>query len=244
MSAGELPVRIGIVRADRPPPLLAEIDARVISHELSRRLGPVSCDLRVVGDPIGQWSSRSTAAWPADVDAIIDLADHLAADQHLSAMFGRTVDAHAAEIRARMLAHLAIEGPLTDDVLDATTPWRPTDVWIIAREHGVDAGADPALVALADGGEDRQPALDAMFDQITSQLAEGAGANRHETTESHQVARLLATTSDLEDRLERQADEARRDAADAAARIDELTAELSVVRERQQRTDLDPPTDR
>ena len=50
--------RIGVVRPAGGHPVAAAAEARVVRHELERRLGPVTLDLRVDGDdPIGPWEA-------------------------------------------------------------------------------------------------------------------------------------------------------------------------------------------
>jgi len=232
----DAPVRVGVVRPNRPPRPVAEAEARVIRTELTRRLGVVSCDLRVDGAPVGPWSSRATAAWPADIDLEIDAAilwnDEL---PPLTALFGRTVDATAADVRARMLEHLGLGGrPLDDAVLDDAIPWRPTDLWLLARRDGVAAGASRELAAFADDGRSSAP-LDAAFDAIAASVRAGLPPDRSDA----EVSRLRARVAELEAACAELADDADRREAEAVGLIDELEAEKAILVERELRVAID-----
>ncbi|NNE13165.1 MAG: hypothetical protein HKN41_13075, partial [Ilumatobacter sp.] len=143
-------VVVGLLRPDRPRRVVAEAEARVIATELERRLGELALDLRVSGEAIGPWRSAATAAWPGDVDVFVDdgalWADGAPA---LTALFGRTVDDGAAEVRARMLRHLGVV-PSTPFVLDrerleALDAWHvsPTDLWLVAAAADAVETGDP-----------------------------------------------------------------------------------------------------
>ena len=66
------PPRFGVLRSERGLPVIASAEARVIRGELERRLGPIMLDLRIDGDQLADWLPIAHAAWPVDVDAIID----------------------------------------------------------------------------------------------------------------------------------------------------------------------------
>lgn len=232
----DVPIAVGVVRPARPAGPIAEAEARVIRAELARRLGPVTCDLRVDGPPVGPWSSRATAAWPADIDVEIDPAGLWNDDlPPLSALFGRTVDPTAADVRRRMLEHLGIGGsPVADEMLDHEVPWRPTDLWLLVRHDGVAEGASPDLVALADGPA-MASALDAAFDEVATEIRGRLTDDRA----AAEAVRLRARVTELERQLADARSDADRRAAEAARVIDELRSENSVLLEREQRASVD-----
>jgi hypothetical protein len=230
------PIRVGVVRPDRPAPPIAEAEARVIRSELTRRLGTVVCDLRIDGAPLGEWTTRATAAWPADIDVEID-SNLLWGDglPPLTALFGRTVDPTAADVRGRMLEHLGLGGrPLDDDVLDADIPWRPTDLRLLARRDGDAAGSSFELAAMASDGEEAAR-LDTAFDDAVATIRERLPADRLDD----QIARLRARVVDLENLLRATVDAADRERSEVIARLDQLAALNDVLQEQAERALLD-----
>lgn len=237
MTLSDAPLRVGIVRPARPESLVADIEARVIGAELTRRLDSVSVDLRVEGDAIGPWASRSTASWPIDIDVEVDAA-LLWGDgvPSLCAIFGRTVDDDAAEVRRRMLAHLDIGGrPLDNKVFESAVPWRPTDAWLLAERDGVAPGASPDLIALADRSPATAAALDSAFDSVVDQVIAVVGELRRNAV----VARLRARVAELEQLVATITDDACRERAETNARLDQLASTEVVVEERRARDELD-----
>ncbi|MAT07126.1 MAG: hypothetical protein CL424_18995 [Acidimicrobiaceae bacterium] len=239
-SEAVTPIRIGVLRSANasPDPVVALAEARVIRHELTRRLGEVSVDLRSRGSAIGPWEPVEHAAWPSDVDAAIDLDDGTGdSGLQLTTLFGRTLDPRAVEVRRRMLTHL---GVLPIDRLDDDTlarrlpaPRRPTDVWILLRDAEQVEVADEALRALAtdvDVDGTASSAVDAWIDRAV----DGLGLDPAPT-----VARLQRQVDDLTAELAATADAARRAERLATERIDELSAECDALRERLERTRLD-----
>ena len=235
------PIRIGVARPDRPPGLIAEIEARVIRAELERRLGATTVDLRVDGAPIGAWASRDSAAWPADVDAVVP-PDLLWSDDlpPLTALFGRTLDDVAIEIRSHMLDHLGCsDEPIDDRVVADEVPWRPTDVWLLARRNGVSADTDPRLQAMAEGDATAAD-LDGAFDAAADHIADTVGPQRMTTI----IARLRRHALQLDADHRAAVELAHRNVVEAATLVDELRAENAVLRERDTRRALDDPSAR
>lgn len=230
------PIRVGVVRPDRPALPIAEAEARVIRSELTRRLGTVVCDLRIDGAPLGEWTTRATAAWPADIDVEID-PDSLWGNglPPLTALFGRTVDPTAADVRGRMLEHLGLGGrPLDDDVLDGDIPWRPTDLWLLARRDGVAPGASPELASF-DADDGTVEMLDTAFDVLTAAIRAQVPAERA----VNEIARLRARVSELEAEVGDAGSDADRREADAVRMIDDLKAENAILVERELRASID-----
>lgn len=238
MSGGPAPVRVGVRRADDAPDdvVLAIIEARVVRAELERRLGPLSIDLRTDGPQIGPWQPLGHASWPGSVDLTIDLAD--APQCPLSALFVRTVDPTAADVRRRMLTHLSVlpgPGVVTDDAVRdlLPAPARPTDVWLVVEAAG--AVSDDSIYAPLLGVDAEQVTeLDRWFDTCAAQLP----AERSDA----EVARLIARVNDLTRQLAELDSSARRAERDAVDHIDDLVAELTITRERLTRSALDAPS--
>lgn len=228
--------RFGIVRAADASldPTVAEIEARVVRSELERRVGPVSLDLRTDGPAVGPWLPREHAAWPADVDATIDLADLGELAARLPALFARTVDPTSADVRSRMLHHLGVlpvDTPLTDDLLAELlpAPARPTDLWLVVRAADELATDEPSHRPLRDGGSDAA-GIDRWFDDTVAALPVDA-----EPT----VARLRAEAAELRSRLAAAHDDGLRLERLATERIEHLTTERDSLRERLERAQLD-----
>lgn len=236
------PVRLGIVRPGHASPsaLVATIEARVLQAELTRRLGAVLLDLRTDGAAVGPWQPLAHAAWPAAIDARPDVTGLWGATP-LTALLGRTIDPAAAEVRARMLAHLGLI-PEAAVALDATRlasltelHLRPTDLWLVARAAGTVATGDAAVDALvAEPGSPDVAALDAALDAIAATVDPAVvGASVAALTD--EVAALRARVAELE------ADQ-RRDAVETTARLDVLEQERAVLQERLERAQLDGAT--
>ena len=233
------PLRLGVLRATdaSTDPTVAEIEARVVRTELVRRLGPVTLDLRTDCTAAGPWLPRTHAAWPADADATIEL-DGLGDDAgHLVALFGRTVEPDAADVRSRMLHHLRVlpvDGPLDDDLLAALlpAPARPTDLWLVVVSASEVATREPAHQLLRAGvTDDRTEALDRWFDDTVASLP-------IDTTPT--IGRLRAEIDELRTRLDTAHDEGRRVERAALEHIEHLTTERDSLRERLDRAQLDP----
>ena len=231
------PIRLGIVRPDRPAAVVAIAEARVLSRELERRLGSVVLDLRVHGDQIGPWAPLANAAWPADIDAQIDPELIWSTGvPPLTTLFGRTVEPAAAEVRRRMLAHLGLLPSVVDEQTVeelSSLPMRPTDLWlIVAAAERVEID-DPAIRSFGTtAGDPDQTELDAAFDAIAGPLVdlEPTGSALQESVAAEQVWRRRAAEL---------ADELARSEAEAARRLDELAGQASVLRERIRRLELD-----
>ncbi len=234
------PLRLGVVRAANASPdvTVAEMEARVVRAELERRLGAVTFDLRTDGPTTGPWLPRAHAAWPADIDAMIELDDLGDRAGHLVALFGRTVEPVAADVRSRMLHHLEVlplgDTVLTDDLLDdlLPSPARPTDVWLVVRSASNLATSEPAhqlLRADADGGD--TGALDHWFDDVVAGLPTDTTAT---------VSRLRTEVDELRARLDAALDELTRSEREALERVEDLTTDRDSLRERLDRAQLDP----
>ena len=231
-------LRLGVVRAAdaSTDPTVAEMEARVVRAELERRLGPVTLDLRTEGPTTGPWLPREHAAWPSDVDATIELGGLGDDAGHLVALFARTVDPVAADVRGRMLHHLGVlpvDTALTDHLLAELlpAPARPTDLWVVIRSAADLATGEPAHRLLrADADGDRAEALDRWFDDTVAALPVDV-----EPT----IGRLRAEVDELRARLEAAHDETRRAEREATEQIEHLTAERDSLRERLDRAQLD-----
>jgi hypothetical protein len=229
--------RFGIVRVGRPHPALANAEARVIARELQARLGEAGFDLRVDGETCGVWQPLAHASWPSSVDAVLDVgALWDASAPPLTALFARTVEPAAAEVRRRMLRHLGVipEGAFElDDERWArltTGHARPTDLWLVATEAAAVTIADPAVTGLATGtGDPAQAALDGVFDQLVAALP-------HHLAEPS-AARRQARLADLMTELGEVRAAALRAEHEATARLDQLGDENRTLRERLARLD-------
>lgn len=234
--------RLGIVRPDRPVRWLADAEGRVLDAELSRRLGPVSLDLRVDGPPVGRWGSLDHAAWPRDVAAVIDVgALYGEGVPPLTTLFGRTVEPAAAEVRRRMLIHLGII-PDTEYQLDDSTlaplgapSLTATDMWLLARSATRIAIDDPAIVALVSATSGpSQITLDHLFDRIAADVSPDIDAPAT-------IAALTAECDDLRhdlDELQARLVYEQRQAADLG---DDLRAQIEILRDRLDRAEIDRP---
>lgn len=228
--------RIGFRRDDRPHPVVAVAEARVIHHELERRLGPITLDLRIGGDAIEPWLPLAHAAWPADIDAVVEhhevVGEGLAP---LTSLFARTVAPEAAEVRRRMLVHLGVvDGNPFDaaalDALDALAP-TPTDLWLAVSSAPSVAVDDPAIAALAAPastsiGDDDDPcaALDAAFDGVATRLG------HHElvaAARDREIARLRDERDDLRRAVAELESSVARERAETGALVDDLARRLA-----------------
>ena len=231
-------LRLGIERPDRPSEVVAAAEARVITHELERRLGDVTIDFRVDGNPVGPWAASSAAAWPHDVDAVVDPTLLWGVDlPPMTSAFGRTVDPSAGAVRARMLEHLGILPieRVDDSLLDAwgrSGSIRPTDLWLVLNAADDIDLSDPALTALAEN----QPAadVDGAFDRVVESVADVLPGDALTERLRRAISERDGARADLADAIDR----ARRAEHEAASRLDELQAELAVLHERIERIEL------
>lgn len=233
------PIRLGIVRpaGASGDAIVAEIDARVLATELARRLGPVLLDLRIEGSALGRWRSLANAAWPAAIDALVDADALWSSTVPLTALFARTVEPAAAEVRLRMLAHLGLV-PADPSVLDPTRlaelrtlSVTPTDLWLAARAASAVATGVVEVDALvtpvdAPGIAELDRALDAVTAGVT------VGGDRTLQAVQRERDALRARVAELEAA-------AARDARESADRFDELAHERTVLRDRLERAELD-----
>jgi hypothetical protein len=233
------PIRLGIVRpaGASGDAIVAEIEARVLAAELARRLGAVLLDLRTDGPALGRWQPLANAAWPTAIDALVDVGGLWSSSLPLTALFARTVEPAAADVRSRMLAHLELV-PAAPTPLDAarltelqTLSITPTDLWLAARAaSAVSTGvaAVDALAAPADADGI------AELDRVLDTLAAGVEVGGERTVQSllQELAVLRTRVTDLEAA-------AARDARESADRFDELAHERTVLRERLVRAELD-----
>ena len=229
-------LRLGVERADRPLEVVATTEARVIRHELTRRLADVTVELRVAGARLGPWLPLEHAAWPAEIDHQLDVSDLWAEGQPpLATLFARTVHPEAADVRRRMLRHLGVipQGEFTlDDEFLAGLPQgapRPLDLWLIA-------GAASSIEADAAAGfaprDVDHPVLDAVFDALVASV---------DADHAPTIARLTLERDAARRDAEGAADSLRRVQADIADRLDALQAENDVLRERLERAELQHP---
>lgn len=230
-------LRLGLRRADRPLAVVAIAEARVLQHELERRLGTIGLDLRLDGDPLGGWQPIANAAWPTDIDAELDAAT-IWGSTPLTALFARTVEPAAAAVRRRMLTHLGLlpAGDFDQETLRSLSalPIRPTDLWLmVTAAERVDVD-DPAVAAFAaPAGGPEQTALDAMFDRVA------ADAAATDVSFDRVVERARAREADWQRRATETADELVRSQLEAAERLDELESENRVLRDRVERLQLE-----
>ena len=237
MSTTAPPPRIGVLRpaSASTDPAVALAEARVIRHELARRLGEVSIDLRNDGATIDPWLPLEHAAWPGDVDATIDLTPVTGTQPpRLLALFARTVEPAAADVRWRMLHHLGIlpVEQLDDAELERRLPrpQRPTDLWLVVRDATELDVTETRLDALRSADSDETRAVDGWLDEVVAGLSIETGP---------MIARLTARVAELESALAEATSAAARSERLALDRIDELQAECDVLRERLARTELD-----
>ena len=232
--------RLGIVRpvGASSRPIVAEIEARVLRHELARRLGPLVLDLRTDGPALGSWQPLAHAGWPGTIDARVD-ADALWAGRALTALAGRTIDPTAADVRARMLRHLGVI-PTEPVPLDAarlaaleSAHLRPTDLWLVATAASDVATGDPSVDALATPPTDMAIGqLDSFLDELVSGVADAVPTTASVAALTDEVAALRARVAELEA-------DAHRALVDTTARLDELAHERDVLVDRAGRDRLD-----
>lgn len=234
-------LRLGILRPGRTLEVVAAAEAAVIRHELTRRLGDVSFDLRIDGDRLGPWLPDAAAAWPGEIDIAVDTSPLW--NEPLTALFGRTVDSRAAEVRQRMLRHLDVI-PEASFVLDdarlaelLAVAIRPTDLWLIARAAADIAVDDPAITALA--GSSPTERVDLVFDTTANEVAAQA-----EPFIGTSIARLTLERDDARREADAARDELARVTVEVADRLDALTAETAVLRDRLAKAELRPSVDR
>ena len=235
--------RVGVLRHDRPLDVVARAEARVVGHELSRRIGALTLDLRIDGDAVGPWHPVSHAAWPSGVEMVVDLDELVSGGiTPLTALFARTVDPEAADVRRRMLVHL---GSLPVDRFDDAAlaaavelPLRPTDLWLLVTGAGHVEVEDPAVRALAGAPAEALNALDEHFDVLADRLRATAGIGG---AAAAQMAVLAARVGELEMELEAARSDARRERLEALHRLDELLAERRRLVDRLERAELDGP---
>lgn len=237
------PIRLGIVRpaTGSGDPLVAEIEPRVLAYELARRLGPVSLDLRTDGDAIGRWLPLAHAAWPAAIDAQLDAAALWSSSVPLTALITRTIEPAAAEVRARMLAHLGLipadPAPLGADRLAelAALSITPTDLWLVARAAtAVDTGVAELDAVVTPVSSPGIAVLDAGIDALLAGTELPGAAT---------VGRLQGELTALRARVTELEAEARRTAVETAGLIDDLVHERAVLRERLDRAQFDLDND-
>jgi hypothetical protein len=228
--------RIGVLRPSTAShdPVVALAEARIVRHELTRRLGEVSIDFRNEGAVFAPWLPVEHGAWPSDVDATIDLTPVTGPEgPRLLSVFARTVDPTAADVRRRMLTHL---GVLPVDLLDDAelqrrlpTPQRPTDVWLLVNAADRTDLSDPRVGALR-GDARESAAIDVWYDECVAGLPVDITPT---------VIRLTARIDELEVALADAQSEAARSERLALERLDELQTAYDVLRERLVRTELD-----
>ncbi len=236
------PLRIGVRRAPgaSSDAAVATMEARIVRCELERRLGALSFDLRTEGEPVGPWLPWRHATWSTAVDATVELGELGDLADQLVSLFGRTVDPVAAEVRERMLEHLAIlpigDEPLTDERLAELLPRpaRPTDVWLVVRSATTLATSEPAHRSLR---VDADAEIVARIDRWLDAAAASVPDDAHGDT----VTRLLNEVAELRGRLAQTADDVRRAERTALDRLADVTAERDILRERLDRTELDRP---
>jgi hypothetical protein len=233
------PIRLGIVRpaGASSDATVAEIEARVLVTELTRRLGPVLLDLRTDGPAIGRWQPLAHAAWPTAIDAVVDVAALWSSTLPVTALFARTVEPAAAEVRARMLLHLGVvaaePAPLDHArlaMLEELT-LTPTDLWLIARAAaGVHTGVadiDALAIPVSAAGVAE---LDGAFDAVASAVT--VAGERTVQSLQQELSALRSRVAELEAA-------AARDSRESADRFDALEHERAVLHERLARAALD-----
>jgi hypothetical protein len=232
-------LRIGVLRPSTasPDPAVALAEARIVRHELTRRLGEVSIDFRTEGSVVAPWMPAEHSAWPSDVDATLDLSPVAGPDgPHLLSVVARSVDPTAADVRRRTLTPLGVLtlGELDDDDLNERlpTPRRPTDIWLLVTAADHTDLSDPHLGSLR-GDAEEAAAIDAWFEECVHGLAVDTAPT---------VARLSARVAELETALAGAQSDAARSERLALERLDELQTECDLLRERLTRTELDAPT--
>ena len=226
----ELQPRIGVLRpAGAVHPVAALAEARVVRHELGRRLGPLTVDLRVAGDAVGPWAPLRHADWPSGVDAVIEPGELFGDDvPPLTVLFARTVEPPAADVRRRMLHHLGLlTGDRFDDAaladLDRMSP-TPTDLWLIVTAADEVATGDRVIAGLA--GTERD-AADAAFDRVVDRLtASGPIAAARDRA----VTRLAGEVDQLRAEVRALREELARERADQIADVDDLGARQAAGR--------------
>ena len=233
------PIRLGIVRpaGASGDAIVAEIEARVLATELARRIGPVLIDLRIDGPALGPWQPLAHAAWPTAIDALVDADSLWSSTLPLTALFARTVEPTAAEVRARMLTHLGLV-PADPSPLDAARlaelralTITPTDLWVAARSASTVATGDVTIDALAtSSGTPGVAVLDAALDAVAASITVVGGLGVQVVQQERDA--LRSRVAELEAT-------AVRDAREWADRFDELAHQRAVLHERLERAELD-----
>lgn len=232
-------LRVGLRRTGRPHGSVATAEASIIRHELERRVGPISLDLRISGEQLGDWQPEALAAWPAAIDVSVDASPLWKPGvPPLTCLFVRTVSPKAADVRRRMLHHLGI---LPLDVasevgLAELGELRPLDLWLVISEARSVELTDPGLLGFRLPHDDAAAALDEMFDDLAAEIHSNGVV---EASASAHISRLTDHIHDLEVLLSTLTDDALRDRVEHLDRIDELTAENQVLHERLRRLELD-----
>ncbi len=235
-----LALRFGVVRPTGSRQVVATAEARIVRHELERRLGVVTLDLRVDGDEIGPWKSLATASWPTDVDHVID--NHQLwgdATPALTTLFGRTLESSAIGVRRRMLNHLGLL-PASDSVLDdewlagIDLPLRPTDFWIMVNAAGSVNFGDRALTSFRTSKDHTDEIL---LDPIFDQIAESHSVD-HPAIPAKLIQRLTAECDELRQRVAGSESDMLRAATEAADALDHARAEIGVLVDRLARAEI------
>ena len=173
---------------------------------------------------------REHAAWPADVDAVVDVADLVGPDAPpLTALFARTVAPESAEVRRRMLRHLGfIDGRPFDHAalaaLDDLVP-TPTDLWLLVSSAPTVSVADPAIRALAISDASQAAALDAALGRAAQRLLGERGVAATE----RELARVLAELDDARRVADDLAATLARERIEAASVIDDLARRAAAL---------------
>jgi hypothetical protein len=234
--------RLGVVRPSQVLSVIAAAEARVLSLELSRRLGSIRLDLRIAGDACGPFQPVAHAAWPTGIDATIDAsAIWSSATPHLTPLFGRTIEPAAAEVRTRMLRHIGIvpTAPFTlDESMIASlldTSIRPTDLWIVVQQADEVTLADDAIKSLAAApGSPEQTDLDQAFDRIAADVANQLG----EAVIARTIEELKADRRAIEADLAEIQEELERSKRESANQLFDLAAENIALRQRLARAEV------
>jgi hypothetical protein len=213
---------------------------------LNRRLDDVTLDLRATGPGQGPWQPIDHASWPSGADAVDDTgALWDTALPPLASLFARTVEPSAPDVRRRMLQHLGVmpsgEYTFDDDWFAelSALPVRPTDLWLLvtgASLVDVDRPDVSALAAAANGSAHHllDAAFDALADRLVADGVSGVGTG----------APARGAVVDLTQRLRAADLERRRSDIETVARLDDLQAEISALRERLERAEIDAAASR
>jgi hypothetical protein len=235
-----LALRFGVVRPGGCLEVVATAEARIVRHELERRLGVVTLDLRVDGDDIGPWKSLATASWPTDVDHVIDQHQLWGdATPALTTLFGRTLESSAIGVRRRMLNHLGLL-PSSDAVVDddwlagIDLPIRPTDFWIMVNAAGSVNFGDRALTSFRTS---KDHADEILLDPIFDQIAENRTVN-DPASSARLIQRLTAERDELRQRVAGNQSDILRAAIEDADALDHARAEIGVLVDRLARAEI------